>query len=61
MVSEREADEDIYNARIEALREEIQSLLDNNEIEEAKVRQDKKAILETLDSRSPSWPVCLRW
>src|SRR5437588_2924544 len=35
MVSERETDEDTYNAHIEALREEIQSLLDNDKIKEA--------------------------
>lgn len=60
MVSEREADEDTYNARIEALREEIQSLLDSNEIEEAKIRQEKKAILETLHIPYPTWPFSLR-
>jgi len=47
MVSERETDEDTYNAHIEALREEIQSLLNNNMLEEAKVLQEKKALLET--------------
>jgi hypothetical protein len=46
MVSEGETDEDTYIARIEVLREEIESLLDTNQVEEAKVVQEKKAVLE---------------
>jgi hypothetical protein len=60
MVSERETDEDTYNAHIEALREEIQSLLDNNKVEEAKVLQEKKALLETLHIPYPTWPFSIR-
>ncbi len=60
MVSEGETDEDTYNARIEALREEIQSLLDANQVEEAKVVQEKKAVLETLHTPYPTWPFSFR-
>ena len=42
MASEDETNEDTYNAHIEALREEIQSLLDTNQVEEAKVMQEKR-------------------
>ncbi len=56
MVSKRETYEDTYNAHIEALRGEIQSLLDTNQVEEAKVLQEKKAILETLHTPYPTWP-----
>src|SRR5690242_20262151 len=60
MVSQRETDEDTYNTRIEALREEIQSLLDNDKVEEAKVVQEKKALLETLHIPYPTWPFRIR-
>ena len=60
MVSEGETDEDTYNARIGALREEIQALLDTNQVEEAKVLQEKKAVLETLHTPYPTWPFRFR-
>ena len=60
MVSEGETDEDTYIARIEALRQEIQSLLDANEVEEAKVLQEKKAVVETLHTPYPTWPFSFR-
>lgn len=60
MVSERETDEDTYNAHIEALRGEIQSLLDNDKVEEAKVLQEKKALLETIHIPYPTWPFSVR-
>jgi hypothetical protein len=60
MVSESETDEDTYIARIEALREEIESLLDTNQVEEAKVLQEKKAVLETLHTPYPTWPFRFR-
>jgi len=60
MVSEGETDEDTYNARIEALREEIQSLLDANQVEEAKVVQEKKAVFPTLLTPYPTWPFSFR-
>jgi hypothetical protein len=60
MVSEGETDEDTYIARIEALREEIQSLLDANQVEKAKVVQEKKAVLETLHTPYPTWPFSFR-
>jgi len=60
MVSQRETAEDTYNARIEALWKEIQSLLDTNQIEEAKVLQEKKAALETFHAHYPTWPFSFR-
>lgn len=60
MDKKRETDEDIYNASIEELREKIQSLLDKDKVEDAKVLQEKKAILETLHSPYPTWPFSFR-
>jgi hypothetical protein len=60
MVSEGETDEDAYNARIGALLQEIQALLDTNQVEEAKVLQEKKAALETLHTPYPTWPFRFR-
>lgn len=60
MRSEGERDEDGYVARIEALREEIQSLLDTNRVEEAKAVQDKKALVEALHVPYPTWPFRFR-
>jgi hypothetical protein len=60
MVSEGETDEATYNADIEAMREKIQSLLDNDKVEEAKVVQEKKALLETLHVPYPTWPFSFR-
>ena len=60
LVSEGEADENSYIARIEALREEIQSLLDTNQVEEAKAVQEKKALVETLYTPYPRWPFRFR-
>jgi hypothetical protein len=60
MVSERETHEDAYNARIEELRGDIQSLLDNDKVEEAKVLQEKKALVETIHIPYPTWPFSVR-
>ena len=60
MVSEGETDENSYIARIQALREEIQSLLDTNQVEEAKAVQEKKALVETLYTPYPRWPFRFR-
>ena len=55
MLSEGEADEKIYVARIQALREDIQALLDANQAEEAKAVQEKKVLEETLYIPYPTW------
>ena len=60
MVNEGETDEDIYVAHIEALREEIQALLDTNQVEAAKAVQEKKSLVETLHTPYPSWPFSVR-
>jgi hypothetical protein len=60
MVSEGKADEDTFVSRREALREEMQSLLDTNQVEEAKTVQEKKALVETLHTPYPTWPFRVR-
>ena len=60
MVSEGEINENIYVARMETLREEIQSLLDTNQAEEAKAVQEKKALVESLYIPYPSLPFRFR-
>ena len=60
MVSEGEADEDTFNTHIEALRQEIQALLDTNQVEEARGVQEKKTVLETLHTPYPTWPFRIR-
>ncbi len=60
MVNEGEIDENTYIARIEALREEIESLLDTNQVEAAKAVQEKKALVETLYTPYPTWPFRFR-
>jgi hypothetical protein len=60
MVSQRETDEDTYNADIEALRKEIQSLLDAKQVEEAKAKQEEKSLKETLYAPYPTWPFSFR-
>ena len=60
MVSEGEAEENIYLARIQALRQEIQALLDTNQIEKVKAVQEKKALVETLYTPYPTWPFRVR-
>jgi|GEM_PF-5359354 len=61
MVREGKTNENSYVTRIEALREEIQSLLDTNQVEEAKAVQEKKALEETLYIPYPTWPFHVRW
>jgi hypothetical protein len=60
MVRAGETNEDTYAARIEALREEIQSLLTTNQVEEAKAVQEKKALVESLYTPYPTWPFRVR-
>jgi hypothetical protein len=60
MVSEGETDEETYNAHIEALRQEIQALLDTNQVEEARGCAEKKTMLETLHTPYPTWPFRVR-
>jgi hypothetical protein len=60
MVSAGETAENIYSARIAALRAEIQTLLDANQVEEAKAVQEKKDLVETLYIPYPTWPFHVR-
>ena len=61
MMSVGERIENRHVARIQALREEIQSLLDANQIEEAKAKQEEKELVETLRIPTfPTWPFHVR-
>jgi hypothetical protein len=60
MESGGEAEENIYLARVQALRQEIQALLDTNQIEKAKAVQEKRALVETLYTPYPTWPFRVR-
>jgi hypothetical protein len=60
MVREGKTKENSYVTRIEALREETQSLLDTNQVEEAKVVQEKRALVESLYTPYPTWPFHVR-
>jgi hypothetical protein len=60
MVSERKANENRYFTRTEALREEIQALLDTNQIEAAKAVQENRALVEALYAPYPTWPFHVR-
>lgn len=56
MVSEQEIDEENYVASIETLREQIQTLLDDNKVEDAKAVKEKKELMEALYTPYPTWP-----
>ncbi len=56
MVSEAKTNENRYFTRTEALREEIQALLDVNQVEAAEAVQKQKALVETLYAPYPTWP-----
>ncbi len=60
MVSEDKTNEHSYFTRTEALREEIQALLDTHQVEAAKAVQEEKALVETLYAPSPTWPFHVR-
>ena len=60
MVSEGKTNESSYFTRTEALREEIQALLDTKQVEAAKAVQEEKALVETLYSPYPTWPFHVR-
>jgi hypothetical protein len=60
MVSEAKTNETLYFTRAQALREEIQALLDANQIEAAKAVQEEKALVETLYAPYPGWPFRFR-
>ena len=56
MLKERERAEEIYTTHIAALREQIQVLLDNNQLEEAKAVKEKKELMEAEYIPYPTWP-----
>jgi hypothetical protein len=60
MVSEGKIDESNYFTRTEALREEIQVLLDANQVEAAKAVQEKRVLVEALYAPYPTWPFHVR-
>lgn len=60
MVREAQTNETRYFTRTEALREEIQALLDVNQVEAAKAVQEEMALVESLYAPSPTWPFHVR-
>ena len=56
MLRERETAEEAYAVHIAALREQIQDLLDDNQLEEAKAVKEKKELLEAVYIPYPTWP-----
>ena len=60
MLEVREREEETYAANIAALREQIQTLLDNNQLEEAKAVKEKKELLEAEYIPYPTWPFNVR-
>ncbi|TMD90942.1 MAG: hypothetical protein E6I79_06630 [Chloroflexi bacterium] len=60
MVGEGKTNQTLYFTRTQALREEIQALLDSKQIEAAKAVQEQKALVETLYAPYPTWPFHVR-
>lgn len=60
MLKERERAEEIYAVRIATLQKQIQVLLDDNQLEEAKAVKEKKELMEALYIPSPTWPFNVR-
>jgi hypothetical protein len=60
MVSEAKTNENRYFTRTEALREQIQALLDVKQVEAAEAVQKHKALVETLYAPYPTWPFHVR-
>ncbi len=60
MVSESKTNEHRYFTRTQALRKQIQALLDGNQVEEALAVQKHKALVETLYAPYPTWPFHVR-
>jgi hypothetical protein len=60
MVSEARTNDNRYFTQTEALREEIQALLDSNQVEAAEVVQKRKALVEILYAPYPTWPFPVR-
>ncbi len=60
MVSESKANENRYFTRTQALREEIQALLDAKQVEAAEAVQKQKALVEALYAPYPTWPFHVR-
>ncbi len=56
MLKAREKEEETYAANIAALREQMQSLLSSNQLEEAKSLKEKKELLEAEYIPYPTWP-----
>jgi len=60
MVGEGKTNQTLYFTRTQALREEIQALLDSKQIEAAKAVQEQKALVETPYAPYPTWPFHVR-
>jgi hypothetical protein len=60
MRSERETYENNHAASIAAMREQIQELLDDNQLDQAKTVQEKMKLMKTLYIPYPTWPFNFR-
>src|SRR5256712_1267052 len=57
MISERDTEEDKFADRVAALKEKIESLLDKENLEEAKAIKEKLEIIQALHSDNDSYPI----
>jgi hypothetical protein len=60
MLAVRAREEETYAAHLSALREEIQTLLNANRLEEAKAVKEKRELVEAEYIPSPTWPFNIR-
>ena len=60
MLKERERAEENYAARLAALGEQIQMLLNDHRLKEAKAVKEEKELVEALYVPSPAWPFNVR-
>jgi len=56
MASEQAIEEEHYVASREILQEQIQTLLDDNKVEDAKTVKEKKELMEAFYTPYPTWP-----
>lgn len=56
MIDESEIFQQNQSTELAALQNQMQNLLDNNQLEQAKTVKEKKELLETLNTSYPRWP-----
>ncbi len=60
MLKQRETAEETYAIHVAALQEQVRVLLDDNQLEEAKIAKEKKEVLEAIYVPCPTWPFHVR-